>query len=96
MTDARFMANFLLLALVSGLTVGLGKVVTTIFAIDLGATAFQVGVIGSMESIGMVLVTVPAATARAASISRRASARCWSTLPCRSRRAGRRWRAGAG
>ncbi len=60
MTDRRFMANFLLLALVSGLTVGLGKVVTTIFAIDLGATAFQVGVIGSMESIGMVLVTVPA------------------------------------
>ena len=60
MTDRRFMANFLLLALVSGLTVGLGKVVTTIFAIDLGATAFQVGVIGAMESIGMVLVTVPA------------------------------------
>jgi len=60
MSDRRFMANFLLLALVSGLTVGLGKVVTTIYAIDLGATAFQVGVIGSMESIGMVLVTVPA------------------------------------
>lgn len=60
MTDRRFMANFLLLALVSGLTVGLGKVVTTIYAIDLGATAFQVGVIGAMESIGMVLVTVPA------------------------------------
>ncbi|MEG3181413.1 MFS transporter [Sphingomonas sp. LT1P40] len=60
MTDNRFMANFLLLALVSGLTVGLGKVVTTIFAIDLGATAFQVGVIASMESIGMILVTVPA------------------------------------
>jgi MFS family permease len=59
-SDRRFMANFLLLALVSGLTVGLGKVVTTIYAIDLGATAFQVGVIGSMESIGMVLVTVPA------------------------------------
>lgn len=60
MSDRRFMANFLLLALVSGLTVGLGKVVTTIYAIDLGATALQVGVIGAMESIGMVLVTVPA------------------------------------
>lgn len=60
MTDRRFMANFLLLALVSGLTVGLGKVVTTIFAIEMGATPFQIGVIGSAESIVMILVTVPA------------------------------------
>lgn len=60
MTDNRFMANFVLLALVSGLTVGLGKVVTTLFAIELGATAFQIGIISAMESIGMILVTVPA------------------------------------
>lgn len=60
MTDRRFMANFLLLSVVSGVTIGLGKVVTTMFAIDLGATPLQVGVIGAAESIGMVLVTVPA------------------------------------
>ncbi len=59
-SDRRFMAHFLLLSVVSGITIGLGKVVTTIFAIDLGATPFQVGVIGAAESIGMILVTVPA------------------------------------
>jgi MFS family permease len=59
-SDRRFMTQFLLLSVVSGITIGLGKVVTTMFAIDLGATPLQVGVIGAAESIGMVLVTVPA------------------------------------
>lgn len=60
MSDRRFMARFLLLSVVSGITIGLGKVVTTIFAIGLGATPFQIGVIGAVESVGMVLVTLPA------------------------------------
>ncbi|MET0269878.1 MAG: MFS transporter [Sphingomonas sp.] len=60
MSDARFLANFILLSLVSGLTIGLGKIVTTLYALSLGASSFQVGIISAMESIGMVLVTVPA------------------------------------
>jgi MFS family permease len=58
--DSRFLGSFLVLSVVSGLTVGLGKIVTTLYAISLDATPFQVGVISAMESVGMVLVTVPA------------------------------------
>lgn len=58
--NLRFLSFFLVLSTVSGLTVGLGKIVTTLYAISLHATPFQIGVISAMESIGMVLVTVPA------------------------------------
>lgn len=60
MSDNRFLASFILLSLISGLTIGLGKIVTTLYALSLGATPFQVGVVSAMESIGMVIVTVPA------------------------------------
>ncbi|WP_380872008.1 hypothetical protein ACFB49_29610 [Sphingomonas sp. DBB INV C78] len=60
MSDNRFLANFIFLSLVSGLTIGLGKIVTTLYALSLGATPFQVGVVSAMESIGMMVVTVPA------------------------------------
>lgn len=58
--DRRFLALFLILSVVSGLTVGLGKIVATLYAISLNATPFQIGLISAMESVGMVLVTVPA------------------------------------
>lgn len=58
--NQRFLANFILLSVVSGLTVGLGKIVATLYAIRLGATPFQIGVVSAMESVGMILVTVPA------------------------------------
>lgn len=60
MNDRRFMTSFVLLSLVSGLTVGLGKVVTTLYALQLGASPFQIGIVSAMESVGMILVTVPA------------------------------------
>lgn len=60
MSDNRFIANFILLSLVSGLTIGLGKIVTTLYALSLGATPFQIGIVSAMESVGMMLVTVPA------------------------------------
>lgn len=55
-----FIAHFLLLSVVSGITIGMGKVVTTFFALHTGASAMQVGFISAMESLGMLLVTVPA------------------------------------
>lgn len=58
--NTAFLANFLLLSVISGLTVGLGKIVTTLYALSLGATPFQIGVVSAMESLGMVFVTVPA------------------------------------
>lgn len=60
MSDRRFMPSFILLSLASGLTVGLGKVVTTLYALQLGASPFQIGIVSAMESVGMILVTVPA------------------------------------
>jgi len=60
LSDTRFLSSFIVLAAISGLTVGLGKILTTLYAISLGATPFQVGIVSAMESIGMVLVTVPA------------------------------------
>ncbi|HEX7819756.1 MAG TPA: MFS transporter [Sphingobium sp.] len=58
--DRRFLALFIILSVISGLTVGLGKIVSTLYAISLHATPFQIGLISAMESVGMVLVTVPA------------------------------------
>ncbi|MDC7676264.1 MFS transporter [Asticcacaulis machinosus] len=55
-----FLAGFSTLALISGISIGLAKVVTQFFALAIGADAFQIGLIMAMESIGMVLVTVPA------------------------------------
>lgn len=55
-----FVTSFVALSIVSGISIGMGKIVTTLFAISLGADAFQVGIISAMESVGMVLVTVPA------------------------------------
>jgi MFS family permease len=58
--DWQFLGGFTTLALISGITIGLSKVVTQFFALKIGATPFQIGLIVAMESIGMVLVTVPA------------------------------------
>ncbi|WKL56740.1 MFS transporter [Asticcacaulis sp. ZE23SCel15] len=59
-SPAVFLAGFSTLALISGISIGLAKVVTQFFALAIGADAFQIGLIMAMESIGMVLVTVPA------------------------------------
>ncbi|MBM3114580.1 MFS transporter [Jeongeupia naejangsanensis] len=55
-----FLLHFVLLAMLSGATIGTAKLVTTFYALHLGADAAQVGLISAMESLGMVLVTVPA------------------------------------
>jgi MFS family permease len=55
-----FLPGFLLLTVLGGITIGMGKVVTTLFALELGATPFQIGIISAAESLGMMLVTVPA------------------------------------
>lgn len=54
------LTGFLILAGVSGLTIGLANILTQLFAIHIGASAFEIGVIGSMESLGVMLLTIPA------------------------------------
>ncbi|WP_437881969.1 MFS transporter [Pseudomonas sp. LRF_L74] len=55
-----FLANFMLLAAFSGATIGMAKIVTTLYAIEIGANALQIGIISAMESLGMILLTLPA------------------------------------
>lgn len=50
----------MLLSVVGGVTIGMGKIVTTLFALHLGASSAQLGMISAMESLGMLLVTIPA------------------------------------
>jgi len=61
MTDTnRFIINFIFLAILNGIAVGMGKIITTLYAISIGASSMQIGFITSMESLGKVLVTLPA------------------------------------
>lgn len=55
-----FMVNFMLLAAFSGATIGMAKIITTLYAIEIGANALQIGIISAMEALGMVLLTLPA------------------------------------
>lgn len=56
----RFIVRFVLLAMVSGATIGMAKLMTTFYALDQGASAAQIGIISAMESLGMALLTLPA------------------------------------
>ncbi|MFK8400522.1 MFS transporter [Pseudomonas sp. BGr12] len=57
---AAFLLNFMLLAAFSGATIGMAKIVTTLYAISIGANAMQIGIISAMEALGMVILTLPA------------------------------------
>jgi len=56
----RFVLRFVLLAAVSGATIGMAKLLTTLYALHVGAGVAQVGIIAAMEPLGMALLTLPA------------------------------------
>lgn len=58
--NVRFLLSFVLLAMVSGATIGMAKLVTTLYALHVGASAAQVGIVSAMESLGMAILTLPA------------------------------------
>lgn len=55
-----FLLRFVSLAVLAGTTIGMGNVITTLFALHLGANSFQVGLISGTATLGMMLVTLPA------------------------------------
>lgn len=55
-----FLPQFLSLAILSGATLGMSKLVTTLYAMELGASSSQIGLIHAAEALGMVLLTLPA------------------------------------
>lgn len=50
----------MLLSVVSGLAIGMGRIVTTFYVIGLGAGAAEIGAIGAAEALGKMAVTLPA------------------------------------
>jgi predicted MFS family arabinose efflux permease len=53
-------APYLVLSMLAGTTAGMLRALSPIFAIHLGATPAQIGVISSFESFGMAAMTLPA------------------------------------
>lgn len=55
-----FIYRFMMLAVVSGGSIALGRIATQLFAIHLAASPFQIGVIMAVEQAAMVAMAVPA------------------------------------
>jgi MFS family permease len=55
-----FLGHFMLLAVLGGVAIGVGRVLTTFYALHLGASHAQIGYIAAVEALGRLLVTVPA------------------------------------
>lgn len=50
----------MLLSVIAGVSVGLGRVLTTLYALHLGANNAQIGYISAFETFGKLIVTLPA------------------------------------
>lgn len=55
----RFLLSFVLLNAAAGLTVGVAKVATSLYAVDLQATAAQLSLIAGAQSFGVLLMSLP-------------------------------------
>jgi len=56
----RFLVGFIGLTMLSGMTIGMNKVLATMFGLHLGVTNFQLALISSAETAAMALGTLPA------------------------------------
>src|SRR5690606_19396187 len=56
----RFFVSFILLSLLSGLTIGMNKILITLLGLSLDAESWQLGLISGAESLAMAAVTLPA------------------------------------
>lgn len=55
----RFLANFVLLNAVMGVSVGLGKVSAPLYALHLGASETLLGLVAGAQSAGILLISLP-------------------------------------
>ena len=55
-----FLIKFVGLSIVSGSTIGISKILITVFGLSLQATNWQLGLIGAAETLGLALGTIPA------------------------------------
>jgi predicted MFS family arabinose efflux permease len=55
-----FLIKFVALSIVSGTTIGINKILITLFGLSLNASNWQLGLIGAAETLGLALGTLPA------------------------------------
>jgi MFS family permease len=55
----RLLLQFLLLSVISGLGMGMAQIATTLYAISLGATNSQIGVLGGVQGLGFLFTVLP-------------------------------------
>lgn len=56
---AASLRNFLLVAMIGGTSVGFAKIAMPLMALALGADAMEIGWVGGMQSLGMLLMGIP-------------------------------------
>lgn len=59
-TPTGFLLRFMLLAVASGIAIGMTKAGNTLLALHLGALPWQANLIAATEAVGMALITIPA------------------------------------
>lgn len=57
----RFMGSFILLTILAGLGVGVARILTSLYAVQLNASELQLGLISAGQSIGILLMALPMA-----------------------------------
>ncbi|MCH4249074.1 MAG: MFS transporter [Acinetobacter populi] len=57
--NTRFMLSFILVASTAGLGIGTAKVATSLFAIELNASEFELGLVAAAQTIGILFMGLP-------------------------------------
>jgi len=60
MSPGKFTVVFVALALTSGITIGMNKILVTLLALHLNAESWQIGLLIGAESLSMMLMSLPA------------------------------------
>ena len=57
--NLRFMGSFISLTILAGLGVGIARVLTSLYAVQLNASELQLGLISAAQSIGILIMALP-------------------------------------
>ena len=57
--EHKLLVQFILFSVCSGMGMGVAQMVITLYAVNLGATASQIGLIGGVQGIGLLLTVLP-------------------------------------
>jgi len=57
--DSKLLFQFMLLSVVGGMSMGMAQIAVTLYAVALGATSSQIGMIGGMQGIGLLFTVLP-------------------------------------